>query len=735
MERRLQKKLKTNGLIFRLLLVAVLSLAMTVGAAVPPENDAYAASGSSKTQSIKLNHKIITVKKGKTVKLKASVKPSKAKKRIIWRSSNKKIAKVSKTGKVLGRKKGKVKITASIKGTKKKATCTVYVGTPVKRVILTKKSSVIKVGKTIKIKAKLNPRKATVKGFKYSSSNKKVATVNKKGVVTAKKAGKVTIKVSARDEAGKAAKFKVTVKPKKKTCVDYKYEVIPLTPTFNRVFYIKTDNPDPDSFCFADESTVYNNDGGRITPDTTFYSDVVYESTKKLRVHGGYLAYGSDVDGGKLRLMGRKVTDTYNVTNISTGEVTSEKEYSEYKTDVRISIPELKDTVDYLIDKYDSGGSYFDRMNAIQNGFSSECLYSGIYILGTQLKSTDMPYYGLSTSPHVDQIFYIQDPYYRKDGKYMLVTQLYPLIYDSIGFPSVMGAVAERLDPNVSVEWSQDAHYLINVTRNGETRSYGGAGTGKGQGIHENQIKYRFSFDNSAGDSYPGISIEAARRWITEYSEIDVPEEPKDQPELTWASVRKTVGRDGSYVKLMLINSIFGFTSDGYTFMYDDGSDYEGTNGWGAVGHFSNAWYDGRYFNKWEHFYSGATFKETVETENPSIILKDPVIRIPDDGKTYLYNYDTIEEAQYNRETGAWNGFVTYYYDSANNVWKSELLDSIRFYDNSDYRYKEIEDSAFVDACTITMEEALAMNLDANTNKDPAHYFIYDGKVRPGTYH
>ena len=35
----------------------------------------------------------------------------------------------------------------------------------------------------------------------------------------------------------------------------------------------------------------------------------------------------------------------------------------------------------------------------------------------------------------------------------------------------------------------------------------------------------------------------------------------------------------------------------------------------------------------------------------------------------------------------------------------------------------------------ITMDEALAMNLDANTDKEPSSYYIYDQVTSPGTYH
>lgn len=53
---------------------------------------------------------------------------------------------------------------------------------------LNKKSATIYVGKTVKLKVDNNKKKV-----KWSSSNKKVATVTKKGKVTGKKAGKVTI--------------------------------------------------------------------------------------------------------------------------------------------------------------------------------------------------------------------------------------------------------------------------------------------------------------------------------------------------------------------------------------------------------------------------------------------------------------------------------------------------------------------------------------------------------------
>lgn len=518
----------------------------------------------------------------------------------------------------------------------------------------------------------------------------------------------------------------------------YSYEVIPLMAPFNSSgFYIKTDNPDPESFRFVDKETKYADAGGMgtITPTDTLFLDVKYENSDTRRVKGGYIAESSGTDGGQLKLQSRKVTGTYTVYNLTTDERPIEKEYEYKDTAVTVQVAELQSVVDYLISTYgDSSKPYFDNLSGIQAGFDSECLYSAAYVLGEQKKSTVLPYYRLSTSPHVDQIFYIQSPYYRTDSQPMLVSALYPMIYDSLGFPSVMASVAKKLDSTVNVSWSSLAHYLIEVTYNGETRFYGGAGTGGGQGIYANQIKYWYLFDGSGEDACMKRNLKDVSEMLWEYGAMEVPEEPTDQPKLTWASVRQTVGKEGAYVKLTLLTSVLGGGTDGYTFMYDDGSTGEGQQGWGAVGHFSNAWYDGRYFNSWEYYYPGARFEDTVKTESPSIIMKDVSIKVPDDGKTYYYYGSTMDKvSQYNTETGVWSGFMRYYYDSVSQTWKASILSGIQYREG--YNYKDIEDQNFIDACTITMEEALAMNLDANTDKEPESYYIYDGTVAPGTYY
>ena len=79
--------------------------------------------------TISLNKSVCTIKKGKTVKLKAVLSKAAKRKGVKWSSSNRKVATVSKSGKVTARKKGKATITATVEGTTVKARCKITVGT------------------------------------------------------------------------------------------------------------------------------------------------------------------------------------------------------------------------------------------------------------------------------------------------------------------------------------------------------------------------------------------------------------------------------------------------------------------------------------------------------------------------------------------------------------------------------------------------------------------------------
>ena len=153
-------------------------------------------------KKIALSHKKLTIAKGKKATLK--LKNATASK-VTWSSKNKKVATVTKKGVVKAKRAGKAKIIAKYKG--KKYTCTVTVKN-VKKIALNHKSVKITVGKSAKLKLK----NAKASKVKWTSKNKRIATVTKKGVVKAKGAG--TTKVVAKYK-GKKYVCKVTVKAKK----------------------------------------------------------------------------------------------------------------------------------------------------------------------------------------------------------------------------------------------------------------------------------------------------------------------------------------------------------------------------------------------------------------------------------------------------------------------------------------------------------------------------------------
>lgn len=77
-----------------------------------------------------------------------------------------------------------------------------------KKIILNKKKAVIYVGGQLRLKVK-----GTKKKVKWSSKEKKIATVSKKGVVKGKRAGKTKITAKVK---GKKLVCRLTVKAKKK---------------------------------------------------------------------------------------------------------------------------------------------------------------------------------------------------------------------------------------------------------------------------------------------------------------------------------------------------------------------------------------------------------------------------------------------------------------------------------------------------------------------------------------
>ncbi len=156
---------------------------------------------------------------------------------------------------------------------------------------------------------------------KWSSSNKKVATVTSKGKVTAKKEGKATIKAkvgkktftckvtvvqraastSKEEDFGSDSPNGTYTKPTTsdqetlaKKVGSYTYKITPVNGKLNNIIFVETNNPDPNSFQLADESSKYLEKGktALYKPLPFTYADVQYSNASTRRIaNKEYLFY------------------------------------------------------------------------------------------------------------------------------------------------------------------------------------------------------------------------------------------------------------------------------------------------------------------------------------------------------------------------------------------------------------------------------------------------------------
>lgn len=178
------KQIKKTALI--LMTAAALALSPAAIPGIPIVSYAEAA-------TVKLSTTNAIVYTGSTLTLKITGTSQK----VSWSTSSKKIATISSKGVVTGIKAGTTTITATIGG--KKYNCKVTVRKP----SLNKTTLKLQKGNTTTLK--VTGAKGTIT---WSSSAKKVATVNAKGLITAKSSGTTTI--TAKDKNG-AYTCKVTV--------------------------------------------------------------------------------------------------------------------------------------------------------------------------------------------------------------------------------------------------------------------------------------------------------------------------------------------------------------------------------------------------------------------------------------------------------------------------------------------------------------------------------------------
>lgn len=161
---------------------------------------------------ITLNKTTIKMLVGATTKIKATVSPSNASyKTVTWSTSDSKVASIDSNGNITALSVGSCKIYAKAKDNSgKKATCFVYVSkaVPSTGVTISEKDMILVKGTSSMLAYSITPNNTT-DSVKFSSDNKKVATVSSTGRVSARKPGAATITI--RTSSGKVGMINVTV--------------------------------------------------------------------------------------------------------------------------------------------------------------------------------------------------------------------------------------------------------------------------------------------------------------------------------------------------------------------------------------------------------------------------------------------------------------------------------------------------------------------------------------------
>lgn len=252
----------------------VLSTLFVMPVVVPALQNTYTVQAAS----VKINKKKLTlnVKENYTLKIKGTTK------KVKWSSSDKKIATISSKGKVTAKKKGNVTIKAKVGG--KKYKCKIKVEKPslnktTTKIALNQKETLQVAGTTQKIK--------------WSSENKKIATVNSKGKITPKKLG--TTKIVAKIGNTKyKCKVKV-VKENYKSNIQLSYNVV------NDDILIKIKNNNSCKIDYVGISINFYKNGALvdnnftnqvcISKNGTAYTETTVPRVKKADGSYGYLDY------------------------------------------------------------------------------------------------------------------------------------------------------------------------------------------------------------------------------------------------------------------------------------------------------------------------------------------------------------------------------------------------------------------------------------------------------------
>ncbi|MBM6777602.1 Ig-like domain-containing protein [Collinsella tanakaei] len=180
--------------------VAPGSATITVTAEGGGKTATCAVSVAGAVSGVTLDKTSLSLDKGESYTLKATVTPADAEnKKVTWRSSDTKVATVDANGKVTAVAPGSATIIVTTEDGNKTATCAVSVAGAVSGVTLNKTELALKVDESVVLKATVLPENALNKKVTWKSSDTKVATVDANGKVAAVAPGTATITVTTED--------------------------------------------------------------------------------------------------------------------------------------------------------------------------------------------------------------------------------------------------------------------------------------------------------------------------------------------------------------------------------------------------------------------------------------------------------------------------------------------------------------------------------------------------------
>ncbi|MDO4416016.1 MAG: S-layer homology domain-containing protein [Erysipelotrichaceae bacterium] len=475
----------------------------------------------------------------------------------------------------------------------------------------------------------------------------------------------------------------------------YSYEVYPIFDSYNRFVYVKTDNPDPESFVLNDKDSRYYNanlvSGGVAQSvyaiydsdeEMPLFADVVYENKQTRRVKGGYIFSIPECspDGGELVLQQRVADFTHTYVDYEDCFV---------DTDIRIQCPHLKDTADILIEKYtDQSKSLFDNLYTVQNFLNSNSVYP-LSVNDLSKPNPKRPYPFL-TSPWYRE--HSLNEWYSEmyeEGS-LLLEMAYPYLLSSLGFPGVMEEVAKKLEPDCVVE-DGPTHDIIFVTFNDKSDWFGGSGRGSENNIVylQNADKY-FRFDGSEDDLYKTGTMEIYRDQLLKYGEESSAQAEEYKDLIAGETFKNTIdSTGGTWIRV---------GQEGWDFDEGRAFAYVLPKSFGCKA-LKDAWVDGRYIGEHRAIEYGASFSSHPTS---TIVITD----------------FTYTDAKGIERTEA----VPFYYNEDENKWfMSGARDQYGSYANIPDEY------------VLTKEEVESLHVDSRSDLVPETCLIYDGEEYPGT--